>query len=72
MTPETLMSYDFDEDAVGFAPFIQGYFDGPYCGDEFVVYVEDEQGRTAKNARFVRQTLTDGSTVTNLVITFED
>jgi hypothetical protein len=40
-------------------------------GPESVVYVTDDLGNEAKVARFERRTLTDGSTVVDLVIEFD-
>lgn len=37
---------------------------------EGVVYVQDEQGRTMNRLRLVRESLTDGSKVYNLVVGF--
>lgn len=71
MANETVNSYDFAEDAMGFGQFINDTFADNLSDEEIVVYVEDAQGNSAKSARFVRQTLTDGSTVVNLIIEFD-
>jgi len=63
-------SYDFDMDAMGFGPFISDNV-AALPDDEMTVYVEDDQGHMATSAIFVRETLTDGSTVVNLIITFD-
>ena len=71
---ETIGTYDFDDDdstdAAGFGEFIVATV-ADLPDDEFVVYVYDEQGRAAKKAWFVRQTLTDGSTVVELNVEFD-
>lgn len=67
----TIATYDFTEDAMGLGDFIvQMMFDLP--DNEIVVHVADAEGRAAKEARFERETLSDGSTVVNLIISFED
>lgn len=72
MTKETIARYEFDTDAMGLGDFLTAAF-GPHGviedGEE-VVYVEDHHGNPAKNARLVRETLSDGSTVVNLIIDF--
>lgn len=67
---DTIATYNFDTDAAGLGPFIDGTMES-LSDDEFVVYVVDDRGNQAKSAKFVRETLTDGSTVVNLVISFD-
>lgn len=66
----TLATYEFDQDAMGLGDFILQSFENILSDDEVVVYVENGNGNPAKKARFVRERLTDGSTVVNLVIDF--
>lgn len=70
MKTVTVATYDFDEDAMGLGDFVTAQM-AALPNDEIVVYVTDGESRAAKAARFERQTLTDGSTVVNLVIEFE-
>ncbi len=67
---ETIATYAFDEDAAGLGPFVTGIMDA-LPNEEFVVYVTDDLGNAAKAARFVRSTLSDGSTVVDLIISFD-
>lgn len=69
MRTETIATYDFDTDAAGLAWFISATIRGLRDGT-VDVYVRDQDGRDATRARIVRETLTDGSTVVNLVIDF--
>lgn len=76
MKTETIAEYDFNSDdafdAMGLGDFIsQPFADKTIADDELTVYVSDDQGNAAAFARFVRETLTDGSTVVNLVISFD-
>jgi hypothetical protein len=72
MANEIISSYDFEEDAMGLGDWIAGLFNDKSISDEeMVVYVSDEQARPATSARFERETLTDGSTVVNLIISFD-
>lgn len=66
---ETIDTYSFDDDAMGLGDFITQHFDANQ--DSVVVYVSDDEGNPAKQARFERETLSDGSTVVNLVISFD-
>ncbi len=66
----TIAEYDFDEDALGLGDFIQQTI-SVLPDDDIVIYVADDEGRPAKKAKFVRELLTDGSTVVNLVIEFD-
>jgi hypothetical protein len=66
----TVADYDFSEDAMGLGDFISENM-GILPDQECVVYVRDHDGNHATRAAFVRETLTDGSTVVNLVITFD-
>jgi hypothetical protein len=70
MEKEIIGSYDFAEDAMGLGDFVTGNM-AQLPDDEIVVYVTDGEGNHAKYAVFVRETLTDGSTVVNLVIQFD-
>lgn len=71
MTNRTeIASYDFNEDAMGLGDFVSTNM-AALPDEEIVVYVTDGQGNPAKKATFVREVLTDGSTVVNLVIAFE-
>lgn len=69
MRTKTIATYDFDPDAVGLAQFIASTTRGLLSG-EYDVYLRDQDGRDATRARFVSETLTDGSTVVNFVIDF--
>ena len=70
MKKKVIATYDFDEDAMGLGDFIQNTF-SDLPNDQIVVYVTDDQGRPATLAAFERETLTDGSKVVNLTITFD-
>lgn len=70
MAKETIDTYRFDEDAMGLGAFIMTNVDA-LPDSEIVVYVTDGEGNSARAARFEREVLTDGSTVVNLVITFD-
>lgn len=70
MSEKVFATYDFEMDAMGLGDFVQGIV-ADLPDDEIHVYVYDEEGRGAKQARFVRETLTDGSTVVDLVIEFD-
>lgn len=63
--PEIISEYDFDEDAMGLGDWVQAIVkDLP--DHEIVVTVYDEQGRSAKSAKFVRD-----DEVVNLIIEFD-
>jgi len=68
---EATASYEFDEDALGLGQFIQDQFEA--MGDDVspVVYVEDGEGRAATKAEWIVRTLTDGTKVAELRITFD-
>ena len=66
---EWISEYDFDQDAMGLGPFITGEVEA-LPDDEMTVYVQDDLGNFARKATFIRETLTDGSTVVNLIIEF--
>ena len=69
---EIISTYDFEEDAMGLGDWIAGSFnDKTFSDEETVVLVRDEQSRPATSAHFERETLTDGSTVVNLIISFD-
>lgn len=70
MTQEIISTYDFDEDAMGLGDFVQSTF-SDLPNSEIVVCVTDDQDRPATLATFVRETLTDGSKVVNLIIKFD-
>lgn len=72
LTKSIAASYDFEEDAMGLGDFITKFFDNVKDDDSPVIYVEDEEGRPAKQAKFIKRELTDGSHVYELVISFED
>jgi hypothetical protein len=67
---ETVATYDMNEDAMGLAPFIDDQFEAH--PEAVVVYVEDEKGRQATKAEWIKTTLTDDSVVYQLRITFND
>lgn len=73
MGKEVIATYDFDEDAVGLGNFIVEAFNDKNTirDDEIIVYVEDALGSQAKSATFIRETLSDGSTVVNLILDFD-
>lgn len=70
MPSEVIDSYEFDEDAMGLGDFITAQVMA-LPDEEIIVRVMDEEGRSAVAAGFIRETLTDGSTVVNLVIVFD-
>jgi hypothetical protein len=67
---ETIATYDFSEDAMGLGNFISEHW-GDLPDDEITVCVFDDQSNCADSARLERETLTDGSTVVNLIIKFD-
>lgn len=70
---EIIDSYDFSEDAMGLSDFLATAFADKNIirNDEITVCVFDDQSRNAASVRFERETLTDGSTVVNLIISFD-
>ena len=69
---KTVATYDFEEDAMGLGGFICEQMDVIPEEASPVVYVTDETGRAAVRAEWRRETLTDGSFVFELIITFKD
>lgn len=74
---ETVASYEMEGEALGLAEFITEEA-STHIRDAAgrpearpVIYVEDEHGRMAVHAKLVRVTLTDGSHVYNLVLSFD-
>lgn len=72
MSVETVATYDFVMDAAGLGDFIGEQIDAIPEEDSIVVYVTDEKGREAVKARWEKRTLTDGSSVFELIIEFRD
>lgn len=72
MSKQVIQTYNFDEDAVGLGNFIcEAFNDNDVIhDDEIIINVLDGESRYAKSASLVRETLSDGSTVVNLVIEF--
>lgn len=71
MTEKQILStYDFDEDAMGLGDFVAAQIEA-LPNDQIVVLVHDDQSNPATSARFERETLTDGSKVVNLIISFD-
>jgi hypothetical protein len=61
-----------DDDAMGLAGFINAQIDAIPNDDPPVVYVQMRDGARVVKASMVRETLTDGSHVYNLILTTED
>lgn len=67
---EVVATYSMDEDAMGLGPFIDNQFKAH--PDAVVVYVEDETGRQATKAEWIKTVMTDDSVAYQLRITFGD
>lgn len=66
MKTETLASADLEMDALTLMDFLTTHIGGNH--DLVCVYVQDDEGRTFSKVRLVEETLTDGSTVHNLIL----
>lgn len=70
MTTETLDTRELKENAADLMAFIdQNWFTAPRAWP--TVYVKDDTGRTFTRVSLVRETLSDGSFVHNLVLSGE-
>lgn len=69
---ETVATYEMEDEALGLAQFIKEQADLHTGETRPVIYVQDEHGRLATLARLQRVTLTDGSHVYNLVLSFDE
>jgi hypothetical protein len=71
MPKDKIATYNFNEDAAGLADFIVEQL-AALQNDETFVRVTNERGYDATHAVLERDTLSDGSTVVNLRIEFEE
>jgi hypothetical protein len=68
MTKEVVATEVLEMDALTLGDFVTTHITNDHSDDKTVVYVQDDEGRIFERVTLIKETLTDGSHVYNLIL----